>query len=79
MMIAKVCSLELGDFVHTLGDTHLYLNHINQAKIQLKRTPKKLPIMKINGNQKNVNEFSFKDFELINYDPDPHIKASVAI
>ena len=79
MMIAKVCNLEVGDFVHTLGDTHLYLNHIEQAKIQLKRKPKKLPIMKINGSQKNINEFCFEDFELLNYNPEPHIKASVAI
>ena len=79
MMIAKICDLKLGDFVHTLGDTHLYLNHLEQAKIQLERKPKKLPIMKINGNQKNINDFRYEDFELINYDPDPHIKAPVAI
>ena len=79
MMIAKVCNLKTGDFVHTLGDTHLYLNHIEQANIQLKREPKKLPIINIKGNQKNINDFCFEDFELLNYDPDPHIKASVAI
>tara|TARA_Y100000589_G_scaffold122457_1_gene116840 strand:- start:15520 stop:16314 length:795 start_codon:yes stop_codon:yes gene_type:complete len=79
MMIAQVCNLNVGDFVHTLGDTHLYLNHLEQAKIQLKRTPKKLPTMRINPKIKNINDFKFEDFELVNYNPDPHIKASVAI
>ena len=79
MMIAQVCNLKVGDFVHTLGDTHLYLNHIEQAKNQLKRLPKKLPTMKINPKIKNIDDFSFEDFDLINYNPDPHIKASVAI
>ena len=79
MMIAQVCNLDVGDFVHTLGDTHLYLNHIEQAKTQLKRNPKELPKMKINPKIKNIDEFSFEDFNLINYNPDPHIKASVAI
>ena len=79
MMIAQVCNLKVGDFVHSLGDTHLYLNHIEQAKIQLKRIPKKLPLMKINSKIKNIDEFKFDDFNLINYNPDPHIKASVAI
>jgi thymidylate synthase len=79
MMIAKVCNLQLGDFVHTLGDTHLYLNHLEQAKLQLTRTPKVLPTMKIHGAQKNINQFCFDDFELLNYNPEPHIKASVAI
>ena len=79
MMIAQVCNLNVGDFVHTLGDTHLYLNHIEQAKTQLKRAPKELPTMKINPKIKNIDDFSFEDFELINYNPEPHIKASVAI
>ncbi len=79
MMIAQVCDLKVGDFVHTLGDTHLYLNHIEQAKTQLKRIPKELPIMKINTKVKNIDDFTFEDFELINYNPEPHIKASVAI
>ena len=79
MMIAQVCDLKVGDFVHTLGDTHLYLNHIEQAKTQLKRTPKELPTMIINPKVKSINDFSFEDFNLINYNPDPHIKASVAI
>ncbi len=79
MMIAQVCNLKVGDFVHTLGDTHLYLNHIEQAKNQLKRSPKELPTMKINPKIKNIDDFSFEDFNLTNYNPDPHIKASVAI
>ena len=79
MMIAQVCNLEAGDFVHTLGDTHLYLNHLDQAKIQLKRTPKELPTMRINPKIKNIDDFKFEDFELVNYNPDPHIKATVAI
>ena len=79
MMIAQVCNLQIGDFVHTLGDTHLYLNHIEQAKTQLKRIPKELPQMEINPKIKNIDDFSFEDFNLINYNPDPHIKASVAI
>ena len=79
MMIAQVCNLEVGDFVHTLGDTHLYLNHLEQAKMQLKRTPKELPTMKINPKIKNIDDFKFEDFELVNYNPDPHIKATVAI
>ena len=79
MMIAQVCNLKVGDFVHTLGDTHLYLNHVKQAKNQLKRLPKELPTMKINRKIKNIDDFSFDDFDLINYNPDPHIKASVAI
>lgn len=79
MMIAQVCNLKVGDFVHTLGDTHLYLNHLDQAKTQLKRLPKELPTMKINPKIKNIDDFTFEDFNLINYNPDPHIKASVAI
>jgi len=79
MMIAQVCNLEVGDFVHTLGDTHLYLNHLDQAKIQLKRMPKELPTMRINPKIKNIDDFKFEDFELVNYNPDPHIKATVAI
>jgi len=79
MMIAQVCNLKVGDFVHTLGDTHLYLNHIEQAQCQLKRLPKELPTMTINPKIKNIDDFSFEDFNLTNYNPDPHIKASVAI
>ena len=79
MMIAQVCDLELGDFVHTLGDAHLYSNHLEQAKLQLERDFRPLPIMKINPDVKDLFEFKFEDFELLNYDPHPHIKAAVAI
>jgi thymidylate synthase len=79
MMVAQVCDLELGDFVHTLGDAHLYLNHIEQAKLQISRTPKKLPTMKINPEVKDLLAFKYEDFELFNYDPHPHIKGAVAI
>tara|TARA_B100000674_G_scaffold418632_1_gene369154 strand:+ start:2623 stop:3417 length:795 start_codon:yes stop_codon:yes gene_type:complete len=79
MMIAQVCNLKLGDFVHSLGDAHIYSNHFNQAKIQLSRKPKDLPKMVINANIKDIFKFKFNDFELINYDYHPHIKAKVAI
>ncbi len=79
MMIAQVCGLEYGDFVHTLGDAHLYNNHIEQAKLQLSRNTKALPIMKINPEVKDIFEFKFEDFTLENYDPHPHIKGIVAI
>jgi thymidylate synthase len=79
MMVAQVCDLELGDFVHTFGDAHLYSNHFDQAKLQLSRTPRHLPTMEINPDVKDIFGFKFKDFELKNYDPHPHIKASVAV
>ena len=79
MMVAQVCDLELGDFVHTLGDAHLYLNHIEQAKLQISRTPKNLPLMKINPEVKDLLAFKYEDFELLNYDPHPHIKGAVAV
>ena len=79
MMIAQVCDLELGDFVHTLGDAHLYLNHLDQAKLQLQRDFKELPVMKMNKEVKDIFDFTYEDFELINYEPHPHIKAAVAI
>ena len=79
MMIAQVCDLELGDFVHTLGDAHLYSNHLDQAKLQLERDFRPLPIMKINSDIKDLFAFKYEDFELLNYDPHPHIKAAVAI
>tara|TARA_B100000524_G_scaffold182946_1_gene94323 strand:- start:11606 stop:12400 length:795 start_codon:yes stop_codon:yes gene_type:complete len=79
MMIAQVCDLELGDFVHTLGDAHLYSNHLEQAKLQLERDFRPLPTMKINPDVKDLFEFKIEDFELLNYDPHPHIKAAVAI
>jgi thymidylate synthase len=79
MMVAQVCNLQLGDFVHTFGDTHLYLNHIDQAKLQLTREPRALPQMKLNNSVENIFDFKYEDFELINYDPHPHIKADVAV
>jgi thymidylate synthase len=79
MMVAQVCGLEYGDFVHTLGDAHLYLNHLEQTQLQLSRTPRKLPVMKINPAVKNIFDFKFEDFTLEGYDPHPHIKAAVAI
>ena len=79
MMIAQVCDIKLGDFVHTLGDAHIYSNHFDQTKIQLSREPKALPKMIINPHVKDIFKFKFDDFELINYDYHPHIKAKVAI
>lgn len=79
IMLAQVCGLKPGDFVHTLGDAHLYSNHLDQAKLQLTRDFRPLPQMKINPNVNDLFAFKFEDFELINYDPHPHIKAAVAI
>ncbi len=79
MMIAQVCNLELGDFVHTFGDAHLYSNHFEQANLQLSRETRSLPTMKINPKVKNIFDFKFEDFELKDYNPHPHIKAPVAI
>ncbi len=79
MMMAQVCGLKAGDFVHTLGDAHLYLNHLDQAKLQLSRDFRTLPQMKINPNVSDIFDFKFEDFELLNYDPHPHIKAAVAV
>ncbi len=79
MMIAQVCDLEAGDFVHTFGDAHLYSNHMEQAALQLSRDPRPLPQMKINPEIKNIFDFKYVDFELVNYDPHPHIKAEVAV
>jgi thymidylate synthase len=79
MMIAQVCDLKLGDFVHTFGDVHLYNNHLDQVKLQLSRECRSLPLMKINPAVKNIFEFKLEDFELTNYDPHPHIKGAVAV
>ncbi len=79
MMIAQVCDLKPGDFVHTLGDSHLYSNHIEQAQLQLTRDLRSLPTMQINPAVKNIFDFQFEDFTLLNYDPHPHIKAEVAV
>lgn len=79
MMVAQVCDLQLGDFVHTFGDAHLYLNHLEQAKEQLSRQPFSLPTMRINPAVKDIFSFSAEDFELVGYQAHPHIKAPVAI
>jgi thymidylate synthase len=79
MMMAQVTGLEAGDFVHTFGDAHLYLNHLEQTDLQLSRTPNELPTMKINPTVNDLFAFTFEDFELQNYDPHPHIKAPVAV
>ena len=79
MMVAQVTGLEPGDFVWTGGDTHIYLNHIEQAKLQLTRTPKKLPQMKINPDVKSIFDFKYEDFELINYECYPHISAKISV
>ena len=79
MMIAQVCDLEVGDFVHTFGDAHIYSNHMDQVNLQLSRTPHKLPTMKINPNIKDINDFKMEDFELINYECDEPIKAIMAV
>ena len=78
-MMAQVTGLKAGDFVHTTGDTHLYLNHIEQAKLQLTRTPRPLPRMVINPDVKNIFDFQYEDFQLEGYDPWPHIKAAVSV
>nr|AIA12473.1 thymidylate synthase [uncultured bacterium] len=79
MMIAQVCDLKPAEFVHTLGDAHLYLNHLEQARLQLAREPRALPQMKINPSVKSIFEFDYSDFELSGYEPHPHIKAEVAV
>jgi thymidylate synthase len=79
LMVAQVTSLQPGEFVHTLGDAHLYSNHLEQAELQLSRTPLDLPTLRINPDVRNIFDFKFEDFTLDNYDPHPHIKASVAV
>ncbi len=79
MIIAQVCTLKVGDFVHTLGDAHLYLNHLDQTKLQLTRELRSLPLMKINPDVKDIFNFHFSDFELTDYNPHPHIKADIAV
>jgi thymidylate synthase len=79
MMVAQVCGLGLGEFVHTLGDAHIYSNHIDQVNLQLTRDFKPLPKMKINPSVKNIFDFKFEDFSLLEYDPHPHIKGEVAV
>lgn len=79
MMVAQVCGLQAGDFIHTLGDAHLYNNHLAQAQIQLGRAPKPLPTIKINPEIKNIFDFKYEDFTLENYDAHPHLKGTVAV
>lgn len=79
MMVAQVCNLKPGEFIHSFGDAHLYLNHLEQAKLQITREPKALPGMKINPNIKSIFDFMYDDFELIDYDPLPHIKAPISV
>ncbi|XOV69209.1 MAG: thymidylate synthase [Fluviicola sp.] len=79
MMLAQVCGYEPGDFVHTFGDAHIYSNHMEQVQLQLTRDFRPLPTMKINPEVKNIFDFKYEDFELINYDPHPHIKGEVAV
>jgi thymidylate synthase len=79
LMIAQVCGLKPGDFVHTFGDLHLYANHLDQTKLQLSREPRPLPQMRLNPGVKSIDEFTFDDFTLENYDPHPHIKAPIAV
>lgn len=79
MMIAQVVGLKPGEFIHTLGDAHIYVNHIEQVKLQLSRMPKDLPILRINPTIKNILDFTYNDFELLNYNPDSHIKGEVAV
>ena len=79
MMLAQVCGLQAGEFIHTLGDAHLYNNHLEQARLQLTREPRPLPKMHINPDVRDIFSFRFNDFELTDYDPHPHIKAPVAV
>jgi len=79
MMVAQVCDLKPGEFIHTFGDVHLYLNHLDQARLQLSRSPRSLPTMKINPHVTSIFDFTYEDFELIDYNPHPHIKASVSV
>ena len=79
MMIAQVCDLQVGEFIHSFGDVHIYLNHLEQVELQLSRQPKSLPQLKINSATKCIYDFAYSDFELLNYQPDPAIKASVAV
>jgi len=78
-MVAQVTGLEPGTFVHTLGDAHIYLNHIEQSELQISRTPYKLPIMKINPDVKNIFDFKYEDFELVGYEAHPHIKGAISV
>lgn len=78
-MMAQVCDLEAGDFIHTFGDAHIYLNHIDQVNLQLSREPRRLPEMRINPDIRSIFDFRYEDFELVGYDPHPHIKGIVSV
>ncbi|MCF8224406.1 MAG: thymidylate synthase [Bacteroidales bacterium] len=79
LIIAQATGLQPGEFIHTLGDAHIYLNHIEQVKLQIKREPRELPQMKIKNIRKSVFDFEYEDFELVNYDPHPHIKGKISV
>ena len=79
MMVAQVTGLEVGEFIHTFGDVHLYANHVEQARTQLKREPRNLGSMRLNPQVRSIFDFSFEDFELLGYEPHPHIRAPVAV
>lgn len=79
MMVAQVCDLEPGEFIHTFGDVHLYANHVEQARQQLTRTPGALPRMKLNAARRSIFDFEYEDFELLDYHPQPAIRAPVAV
>jgi thymidylate synthase len=79
LMVAQVAGLKPGEFIHTLGDAHLYLNHLEQTRIQLGREPRPLPTMRLNPERRSIFDFEYHDFDLLNYDPHPHIKAPVAV
>jgi thymidylate synthase len=79
LMVAQVCDLQPGEFIHTFGDLHLYANHLEQARLQLTREPRPRPTMKLNPAIRNIHDFKFEDFELVGYDPHPSIKAPIAV
>ena len=79
MMLAQVCDLKPGEFIHTFGDVHIYSNHLEQVELQLSREPRPLPVMNINPNVRSIFDFKFEDFQLLNYEPHPHIKGAVAV
>ncbi len=78
-MIAQITGLQPGEFIHTLGDAHLYLNHIEQARLQLTRSPRKLPTLRLNPDVKDIFSFRYEDFVIEGYDPHPHIKADISV
>jgi thymidylate synthase len=79
MMVAQVCDLEPGEFIHTFGDVHIYQNHLEQVRLQMGREPRELPVLKINPQVKDIYSFEYEDFTLEGYDPHPHIKGVVSV